>query len=68
MAVFSPVKILMVGFLLVVVGFVGPALMVLELVPASFALSFVSHTASVGGLFLGLLGSAMYSGGGRKLD
>ena len=58
-----PLMIVGVGFLLVVVGFVGPVLMVLGLTPASLCLSFVSHTASVGGLFLGLVGSAMYVGG-----
>ncbi len=56
-------KIILVGFLLVVLGFVGPVLMVLRLVPSSLALSFFSHTASVGGLFLGLAGGAMYVGG-----
>ncbi len=55
-------KIILVGFLLVLVGFVGPVLMVLRLVPASLTLSFISHTASVGGLFLGLAGGAMYVG------
>lgn len=61
-----PLIILLVGFLLVLAGFVGPVLMVLGLVPASLALSFASHTASVGGLFLGLLGSAMYVGGRQR--
>lgn len=61
-----PLIVLLIGFLLVVIGFLGPALMVLELVPASLALSFASHTASVSGLFLGLLGSAMYVGGRRS--
>ena len=58
-----PLIVLLVGFVLVVAGFIGPALMVLGIVQASLLLSFVSHTASVGGLFLGLLGSAMYVGG-----
>ncbi len=58
-----PLIIVGIGFLLVVVGFVGPVLMVLGLAPVSLWLSFVSHTASVGGLFLGLVGSAMYVGG-----
>lgn len=66
MAALRPVTVLLIGFLLVVIGFVGPVLMVLEIVPASFALSFISHTASVGGLFLGILGSALYAGASRN--
>lgn len=66
MAALRPVTVLLIGFFLVVVGFVGPVLMVLEIVPASFALSFISHTASVGGLFLGILGSALYAGVSRN--
>jgi hypothetical protein len=44
----------------VLFGFVGPFLMVLNVIPSSFWFSFLSHAASVSGLFLGLIGAANY--------
>ena len=61
-----PVRLILVGFFLVLLGFVGPLLMVLGLVQTTLALSFLSHAASVGGLFLGLIGAAMYAGAHKK--
>jgi hypothetical protein len=48
------------GFLLVLFGFVAPFLMVMAVIEPSFWLSFLSHAASIGGLFLGMIGSASY--------
>ncbi len=56
----SPRAVIAVGFVLVLFGFVAPFLMVLHVIEPSFALSFLSHAASVSGLFLGLIGSAFY--------
>jgi putative Mn2+ efflux pump MntP len=56
----DPRAILIIGFALVLFGFVVPFLMVLGSITPSFALSFVSHAASVSGLFLGLIGAAWY--------
>jgi hypothetical protein len=56
----SPRAVIAVGFALVLFGFVAPFLMVLRVIEPSFALSFLSHAASVSGLFLGLIGSALY--------
>lgn len=39
-----------------VMGVIIPLLMVLEVLKANFTLSFISHTASVIGLFLGYYG------------
>jgi hypothetical protein len=61
-----PLRLILIGFFLVLFGFVGPLLMVLGILETSFALSFLSHGASVGGLFLGLIGTAMYVGTRRK--
>ena len=55
---FSPNRILWIGFGLVLAGAVLPFLMVLQALPASFGLCFISFTASVVGLFLGLIGAA----------
>jgi hypothetical protein len=60
MKALDPRAILAVGFLLVLFGFVAPFLMVMQAIQPSFALSFVSHAASVSGLFLGLIGAATY--------
>lgn len=56
-----PVRLIVIGFFLVLFGFVGPLLMVAGIVEASFLFSFLSHAASVSGLFLGVIGAAMYT-------
>jgi membrane associated rhomboid family serine protease len=56
----DPRAIIAIGFVLVLLGFVLPFLMVLQIVQANLALSFLSHGASVSGLFLGILGGALY--------
>lgn len=61
-----PFWLILIGFLLVVFGFVGPLLMVVGVVEASFAFSFLSHAASVSGLLLGLMGTAMYAGARKR--
>jgi hypothetical protein len=61
-----PRTMILVGLVLVVLGFVVPFLMVLKIVEASFALSFLSYGASVVGLLLGLIGAAWYSLSSRR--
>ncbi len=61
-----PVRLILIGFLLVLFGFVGPLLMVIGVVETSFAFSFLSHAASVSGLLLGVIGTAMYAGINKK--
>lgn len=56
----SPWKIIFLGFLLVLAGAVLPFLMVIHLVMSTFFLNFFSYTASLVGLILGIIGSAMY--------
>ena len=56
----QPWKLILIGFVLVLFGFVAPFLMVMKLVPSSFILNFLSYGASVLGLFLGLIGAALY--------
>jgi hypothetical protein len=58
--------IIALGFVLVLFGFVAPFLMVIGVIEPSFAPSFVSHGASVGGLFLGLFGVASYNRARRE--
>ena len=56
----SPLKIILIGFALVVLGVVLPFLMVLHILESTFFLNFFSYGASLVGLFLGLIGSAYY--------
>jgi len=56
-----PGKMIAIGFVLVAFGFIAPLLMVIDVIEASFFLSFLSHGASVTGLLLGIVGAAQYS-------
>jgi len=51
---------IIIGFILVLLGFILPFLMVMHIVESGFFLNFFSFTASVTGLFLGLIGAATY--------
>ena len=55
-----PGPMILAGFLLVVVGAVVPWLIVLQIIPSTYALNFVSFAASVSGLMLGIAGVAYY--------
>ena len=60
METWQPRTFILVGFLLVLTGFVLPFLMMLHIVETTFFLSFVSWGATASGLFLGLIGSVRY--------
>lgn len=55
-----PKRIIILGFFLVLFGFVVPFLMVLQIIQTGFLLSFLSYAASIAGLFLGIIGAASY--------
>ncbi len=57
---------ILIGFLLVLAGAVLPLLMVLTILPSTFFLNFFSYSASVAGLFLGVLGGALYARATRR--
>ena len=57
----DPRGIIALGFVLVVLGFLLPFLMLLHVIQASFLLGFLSYGASVTGLFLGVLGGVLYA-------
>jgi len=48
-----------VSFVMVLFGALAPLLMVIKVVPTSFALCFLSYGASVAGLMLGLIAAAL---------
>ena len=56
----GPGKTIALGFFLVLLGFVLPFLMVVRVIPSTLFLSFLSFGTSIAGLFLGLIGAAMY--------
>lgn len=56
----KPVTWIVVGFVLVLLGFVLPWLMVLKILQSTLLLNFVSFSATVSGLFLGLAGAAWH--------
>jgi hypothetical protein len=60
MTVLSPGRAILLGFVLVFVGFIIPLLNVLRVLEASLLLSFLSYGASVGGMLLGAIGAAQY--------
>ncbi|MBI3738505.1 MAG: hypothetical protein HY258_05610 [Chloroflexi bacterium] len=59
-------QFILIGFLLSVVGWVLPFLMVIHVIPSTFFLNFFSYTASLLGLFLGIIGASRYIQGHRK--
>ena len=53
---FSPVQLILVGLVLLLIGFLLPFVMVLRLVEPTLPLGFVSYLASFMGLVIGLYG------------
>lgn len=53
-----PWRLIGIGFVLVLLGWILPFLMVIGILESSFFLGFLSYGASVSGLFLGVAGSA----------
>jgi len=58
--------LLIIGFLLVFIGFLLPALMVLRVIESTFFLNFFAYAASISGLMLGIIGAAIYTRINRK--
>lgn len=56
-----PKLIILIGFLMVLFGFLAPFLMVIKVLETTYLLSFLSYGFSVAGLMLGVVGAAMYS-------
>jgi len=53
----NPKILLGVGFLLLLIGFGLPMLMLLQIVESTFFLNFLSYVASLVGLIMGMLGA-----------
>jgi hypothetical protein len=55
-----PLKLIIIGFVLLVIGFLLPFLIILQVLESTFFLNFAAYLSSVSGLFLGVIGVAMY--------
>lgn len=56
----DPRLLLLIGFLLLILGFVLPLLMVMQILPSTFFLNFFAFGASFLGLMLGIIGSIFF--------
>jgi hypothetical protein len=54
-------SIIIIGAILVFLGFFLPLLMVLKVLESTFFLNFLAFISSLVGLFLGLIGAAQYA-------
>jgi len=61
-----PITTILVGFFLLLLGAVLAWLLVLRIIPSTYFLNFFSYTASVAGLFMGLVGVVLYVRLNRK--
>jgi hypothetical protein len=57
----DPRLILLVGIALMLAGILFPFLMLLQILRSTWFLNFISYTASVLGLMLGIIGVAYYA-------
>lgn len=56
-----PLRLIAIGFVLVVVGFLIPILIVSQVIPSTYFLNFFAYIASFVGLMLGIVGAATYA-------
>jgi len=61
-----PWGLILIGFLLAMAGVILPFLMVIQLIPSTFFLNFLSYGISLVGMFLGIIGAALYVRRGPK--
>jgi hypothetical protein len=64
----SPLQMMLIGFVMLVIGFALPFLMVLHLLESTLFLGFVSYLTSFLGLIIGLIGVVMQGRSGRRND
>lgn len=62
----SPMKMMIIGVLLMVVGVILPLLMVIKIIQSTFLLAFFSYGASLIGMVLAFMGLFSYIHSRRK--
>jgi hypothetical protein len=56
----NPIFLIILGFFLLLFGWVMPLLMLMHVLPSTFFLNFFSYIVSLVGLILGVVGVAFY--------
>lgn len=56
-----PKRLILIGFILVLMGAVLPLLMVMSYIKTSFLLCFACYAASFSGLILGIIGTTVWT-------
>lgn len=62
----TPIKMILLGLVLLVIGFILPFAMVLRALESTLLLNFFAYLSSVIGLVLGLLGLILRAGSQRR--
>ena len=55
-----PLRMIIIGFVLLVLGVAFPLLMMIQVIESTFWLNFLSFGMQVSGLFLGFIGGTLY--------
>lgn len=61
-------RLMVLAFFLLLAGVILPFLMAIRVLESTFTLNFLSYIVSVSGLFIGIIGIAMYVGDARNKD
>ena len=61
MNLLSPARLILIGFVLLVIGFLLPFLMVLQVLESTLPMNFLAYLASFFGLISGLVGVVTYA-------
>ena len=56
----QPIRLILIGFVLLVLGVGFPLLMMIQVIESTFWLNFLSFGMQVAGLFLGFIGGTTY--------
>lgn len=59
-------RLIQIGFIMVVIGAVLPFLIVMRILPSTFLLNILAYATSTVGIFLGVIGVAMFVGEERR--
>jgi hypothetical protein len=57
----SPIRLIFLGFVLLLIGVLLPFLMVLQILGSTLLLNFLAYLSSLFGLVIGIVGLVMYS-------
>lgn len=57
----SPVRLILLGFALLLLGVILPFLMILQILESTLLLNFLAYMASLFGLLCGLVGIVLYN-------